>query len=146
MIIVLYNYHYISIVNINCLLILPLLFTFCCCLLIDSPSFYNGTRIQTCNIPNDLAGDVFIELNSMFIVCITIIIVSIVGTSNGPIRLWRNGGTSPAYTSGRVQLYFNNRWGNICDDIMFGLTEATVICHQLGYTGASSQSRDKFDR
>ena len=67
-------------------------------------------------------------------------------TVNGPIRLWRNGATSLSYTSGRVQIYFNNMWGNICDDAAFGLTEAIVICHQLGYTGASSQSRAGLDR
>ena len=40
---------------------------------------------------------------------------------------------------------YNNRWGNICDDGRFGITEATVICHQLGYTGASSYSRARND-
>ena len=66
--------------------------------------------------------------------------------TNGPIRLWRNGVTSPSYTSGRVQIYHRRSWGNICDDSQFGLSEATVICHQLGYTGASSQSRAGLDR
>ena len=64
---------------------------------------------------------------------------------NGPIRLWRNGNTSLSYTSGRVQLVYNRQWGNICADVEFGLTEAFVICHQLGYTGASSQSRAALD-
>ena len=65
--------------------------------------------------------------------------------TNGPIRLWRNGVTSLSYTSGRVQIYFNNGWGNICDDVDFGLAEATVICIQLGYTGASNHSRAQND-
>ena len=58
---------------------------------------------------------------------------------NGPIRLVRNGSVSQHLTSGRVQIYLN-RWGHICDDSSFGITEANVICHQLGYTGAISQS------
>ena len=58
--------------------------------------------------------------------------------SNGPIRLWRYGVTSSTYTFGQVQLVYNRRWGNICGGNIFGTTEATVICHQLGYTGASS--------
>ena len=58
--------------------------------------------------------------------------------SNGPIRLWRNGFTLSTYTSGQVQLVYNRQWGNICGGTIFGTTEATVICHQLGYTGASS--------
>ena len=37
-------------------------------------------------------------------------------------------------------MYFNG-WGNICDDYYYSSTEANVICHQLGYTGASSYFR-----
>ena len=37
-------------------------------------------------------------------------------------------------------MYYNG-WGNICDDYYYSSTEANVICHQLGYTGASSYSR-----
>ena len=36
---------------------------------------------------------------------------------------------------------YDNGWGNICDDYYYDLAEANVICHQLGYTGASSYSR-----
>ena len=65
---------------------------------------------------------------------------------SGPIRLLRNGDTSPSYTSGRVQLVYNRLWGNINDcSNEFGLPEATVICHQLGYTGASTYTRASQD-
>ena len=40
-----------------------------------------------------------------------------------------------------MRVYYNNGWGNICDDTFITSTEANVICHQLGYTGASSYSR-----
>ena len=66
--------------------------------------------------------------------------------NNGPIRLWRNGASSLSYTSGRVHVLIDHIWGNIRGDGKFELTEATVICHQLGYTGASSQSRARVDR
>ena len=56
--------------------------------------------------------------------------------------LWRKNETNPAFTSGRVQLLFYVEWGNInnCGPNNFGLTEATVVCHQLGYTGAVGYS------
>uniref|UniRef100_A0A1X7TU93 SRCR domain-containing protein n=1 Tax=Amphimedon queenslandica TaxID=400682 RepID=A0A1X7TU93_AMPQE len=59
----------------------------------------------------------------------------------GTIVLYRNGVSSSSYYYGIVQLYYNSRWGNICDDVYYSSAEADVICHQLGYTGASSYSR-----
>ena len=66
----------------------------------------------------------------------------LVGSTNGPIRLWRNGVTSNAYTSGRVQLVVARRWGNICSggSFSFGFRAASVVCRQLGYTGARDWS------
>ena len=49
--------------------------------------------------------------------------------------------TSSSYYYGIVQIWYNGQWGNICDDNDYGQYEADVICHQLGYTGASSYSR-----
>ena len=40
-----------------------------------------------------------------------------------------------------MRVYYNNGWGNICDDANYNSTEADVICRQLGYTAASSYSR-----
>ena len=60
---------------------------------------------------------------------------------NGAIILYRNGYTSTSYYYGIVRVYYNNGWGNICDDTYYSSAEANVICHQLGYTGASSYSR-----
>ena len=61
--------------------------------------------------------------------------------SNGVVRLYRNGVTSSSYHYGIVQIWYNGEWGNICDDDDYDQYEADVICHQLGYTGASSYSR-----
>ena len=60
---------------------------------------------------------------------------------NGAIILSRNGYTSTSYYYGIVRIYYNNEWGNICDDYSYNSAEANVICHQLGYTGVSSYSR-----
>ena len=58
----------------------------------------------------------------------------------GALILSRNGVSSTSYYYGVVRVYYNG-WGNICDDYYYSSTEANVICHQLGYTGASSYSR-----
>ena len=57
----------------------------------------------------------------------------------GAIRLIRNGVSSPtqAFTSGIVEIY-NKTWGNICEDDHFSAAEASVVCHQLAFTGVSS--------
>ena len=62
-------------------------------------------------------------------------------SSNGVIVLYRNGINSSSYYYGIVQIWYNGQWGNICDDYYYDQYEADVICHQLGYTGASSYSR-----
>ena len=64
----------------------------------------------------------------------------------GTTHLYRNGYTLSSYYSGIVQIYINGQWGNICDDIYYSQYEADVICHQLGYTGASNYSRAELVR
>ena len=61
--------------------------------------------------------------------------------SFGTTCLYRNGNTLSSYYYGIVQIYINEQWGNICDDTYYNQYEGDVICHQLGYTGASSYSR-----
>ena len=57
------------------------------------------------------------------------------------MRLFINGSTVSSLYYGIVQVWYNEQWGNICDDIQYDQNEADVICHQLQYTGASSYSR-----
>ena len=57
---------------------------------------------------------------------------------SGAIRLVRDGTTALNYTSGVVQVWWNWQWANICYDDSFDSDEADVICHQLGWSRASS--------
>ena len=65
---------------------------------------------------------------------------------DGAVRLLRNGTSSLDYNSGRVQVYYKRKWGNICRRVSFSMTAANVICHQLGFIGAVSWSYAAVDR
>ena len=65
------------------------------------------------------------------------LILYIAAQSYGELRLTRGSLSSSSYTSGRLEIYINGRWGTVCDD---GWTTANtaVACRQLGFAGSSS--------
>jgi len=58
--------------------------------------------------------------------------------TDGSIRL--KGST---LSSGRVEVFYDNQWGTICDDA-WDINDANVVCRQLGFPQASQAFRNAY--
>ena len=57
-----------------------------------------------------------------------------------PYELRLEGGTSSR--SGRVEIFYQDKWGTICDD-NWSIEDADVVCQQLGYQNGAMAAIQK---
>lgn len=58
--------------------------------------------------------------------------------TQGDLRLVNSGSTGSSSRSGRLEVYYNDQWGTVCND-NFGYSDAKVACRQLGYSGLTHE-------
>ena len=63
--------------------------------------------------------------------------------SNGSLRLVNTGSTQ---FGGRLELYYDNEWGTVCNDASWGKCEATVACKQMGFADVTDYNTSVFRR
>ena len=65
-------------------------------------------------------------------------LLSVIIGENWPIRLVKDNTVNDR--EGRVEIYYNNTWGTICDDF-WSITDGDVICRMLNFGGALNVTR-----
>ena len=68
----------------------------------------------------------------MIIILISLFINSISDPGPHQFEVQLVGGSQPG--QGRVEIYYSNAWGTICDSL-WDINDAEVVCQELGYVG-----------
>ncbi len=52
-----------------------------------------------------------------------------------PVRLVKENISRPTLKEGTLEIMYNDTWRSVCDS-RWGYSEAVVVCHMLGFSGA----------
>ena len=69
---------------------------------------------------------------------ILLALVALVYSDDATVRLVNSDGVTNT-EKGRVQVYLDDNWGEVCADY-FGQTDAQVVCKQFGHDGGDVDS------
>lgn len=70
-----------------------------------------------------------------------IVLLLFLTTGRAQVRVRLVGG--PGLHEGRLEVYYRNTWGTVCDDY-FGHVDAGVVCYMLGYGNSGRSINNRY--